>query len=413
MNLVYEAVDARGKHVRDELAASSVKEAVESLRSQGLFVTQITPQEDSARSSKRGGTRSAAVGAKSSVEDLKLPTKQLVLFTRQMAMLLKSGSALVPALVSISRQMKRKDHARMVESMKDDLEEGVPLTQAMRRFPRTFDATYCAVVAAGESSATLPEMFERMAILVGKRRAMRNKLVGAMIYPMLLIVLSMKILAVMMFFVVPRFAGMFETLGVQLPATTRLMMSTATYLRSWGVFLAVGVAAAVVAAVWFMRSDAGAQFAANLQTRLVVLGRLMSRLIQAKTFRILGMLLEARVGLLDALSLARGVTRNDQYQKLYDALEEAVTKGESVTRAMDENRLVDPAIVQAVRTGEHSGRLGESITYVADVLDEENTELLNAITKLVEPVILILMGVVVGTVAISLFMPLFDMTAAV
>jgi type IV pilus assembly protein PilC len=256
-------------------------------------------------------------------------------------------------------------------------------------------------------------MFERLAILVGKRRTMRNKLVGAMIYPLLLTILSVKILAVMMFFVVPRFAGMFDTLGVELPATTRFMMTVATQLRSWGVLLAIGVLGGIVGAIGFFRSARGVQFAANLQTRMPVVGRLMSRLIQAKTFRILGMLLEARVGLLDALSLARGVTRNDHYQKLYDHLEEAVTKGDSVTRAMEENRLIDPAIVQAIRTGEHSGRLGESITYVADVLDEENTELLNAITKLVEPVILILMCAVVGTVAISLFMPLFDMTAAI
>jgi len=310
-------------------------------------------------------------------------------------------------------QMKYPDHRRMLDLMTEDLEQGVTLTDSLRKYPRSFDAAYCAVVAAGESSAMLPEMFGQLATIIGKRRIMRNKIIGALVYPALLMVLSVAILSVMMFFVVPRFAGMFSSLGVELPLTTKMIMDAAQGLRqSWIIILAL-VAAVVIGAVYLLKADRGRQILANVQIRVPVVGRLMSRLIQGRSFRVLGMLLEAHVGLLEALDLARRVTGNDRFQLLYSRLQDSVTSGESVSGPVEQCGLVSPSIVQAIRTGEQSGRLGESITYVADVLDEENAELLTAVTKLIEPLVLIVMGLIVGAVAISLFMPLFDMTSAV
>lgn len=342
-----------------------------------------------------------------------IPIGQLVLFTRQMSMLLTSGSGLVPALAAIGPQMRAPRHQRMLEMIRTDLEEGITLTEALGRFPRAFDASYCAVVAAGESSARLPQMFNRLATIIGKRRAMRNKIVGSLIYPCLLILLSVKIMAVMLFFVVPRFAGMFDSLGVQVPASTRVLLATANFLRAYWYVVVLLLAGVIAGMVYLLRSRAGRQFLANLQTRLPVAGRLASRLIQGQTFRILGMLLEARVGLLESLELASRVTRNDQFRALYGRLNEAVTRGDSISGALESGNLINRSIVQAVRTGEQSGRLGEAVSFAADVLDEENSELLATATKLIEPLVLIIMGAIVGTVAVSLFMPLFDMTSAI
>jgi type II secretory pathway component PulF len=338
---------------------------------------------------------------------------QLVLFTRQMTMLLTSGSGLVPALSAIAPQMRAEKHRRMLEAIRNDLEEGLTLTDALNRYPRVFDASYCAVVAAGESSARLPQMFARLAVILGKRRAMKNKVIGSLIYPTLLIGLSIKIMAVMLFFVVPRFAEMFDTLGVAVPATTQALLHLAGALRSYWYLALLLVAGTIAGLVYLFRSPNGRQLVANMQTRIPLVRYLARRLIQGQTFRILGMLIEARVGLLEALELAGRVTRNDQFQALFTAMSDSVTRGESVSGAMDNGKLIGPSIVQAVRTGEQSGRLGEAITFAADVLDEENTELLATATKLIEPMVLIGMGLVVGIVAISLFMPLFDMTAAV
>jgi type II secretory pathway component PulF len=420
LKLAYDAVDAKGKKVRSSLQAATIRTGVEELRRQGLFVTSIVQTKDDAAgtgitqsSSDRNLSAERLAESSKNLTQVRMPSSQRILFTRQVAMLLASGSALAPALNAVAQQTQRPDLRGVVDSLVRELEQGTPLAEALRKYPNCFDAAYCAVVAAGESSASLPKMFGRLAAILGKRRATRNRVVGALIYPALLIFLSVKILAVMLFFVIPRFAGMFDTLGVPLPGSTRVMMSIATGARSgWPIILAL-VLAVIGGLYTLIRTKPGRQFASNMQVRIPVAGKLASRIIQAQSFRILGMLLEARVGLLDALGLARQVTRNDRFQTMYDSLVEAVTRGDSLSGSLEQHRLLSPSVIQALRTGEQSGRLGESITFVADVLDEENGELLNTLVRLIEPAILILMGVVVGTVAVSLFMPLFDMTAAV
>ena len=407
MNLTYQAIAKQGHHVTDCLDAPTVQDGVEVLRKQGLFVTHIVADKDGTTSVKDRQVKAAEMAR------MKLPLSQLILFTRQMAMLLTSGSALVPALTAIAAQMKSPIHQRMIALIKENLEQGVSLTDALRAFPKSFNASYCAIVAAGESSATLPKMFARLTTLINKRRSIRNKIFGAMVYPVLLIFMSISIMGVIMFFVIPRFAGMFETLNVELPTSTKLMMAMATGLKQYWPFVILALASVVGGMIWLVKTDFGQQLISNWQIRIPLAGRLMSRLIQGQTFRILGMLLEVQVGLLEAMNLARGVTRNDRFQTLYDDLDDSVTRGESVSAAMERTSLINPSIIQAIRTGEQSGRLGESISYVADILDEENTELLSTITKLIEPLVLIVLGAVVGTVSVSLFMPLFDMTAAI
>ncbi len=405
MNLVYDAIDATGRQVNDVIEADSSRAAVESLRRKGLLVTHIVQAD--ARQAVRAQT------ARDTAASVRFPLKVLTLFTRQMAMLLRSGSAVVPALSAIGRQMKRAEHASLLARIRLDLEEGTTLTDALRKYPQAFDPTYCALVAAGEASANLAEMFDRLARVIGKRKAMRGKITGSLAYPVLLIGLCSVIVTVLMFFVIPRFGEMFRTLGAELPASTSFMLSLSEHLRDYWPVCAALVCGVIIAAVLLVKTIGGRQWCADVQTRLPVIGRLRSRLIQAEAFRILGLLIESRVGLLDALDLARRVTGNRRFQSMFDAMEAAVSGGGAMSAAMEASTLVAPSICQAVRTGEDSGKLGESISYVADILDEENGELVNAAMKLMEPLILMGMGVVVGIVAVSLFMPLFDLTSAV
>ena len=406
MDLSYEAIDGSGRNVADLIEAPSVKEAVESLRQKGLFVTHI------ARAKAEEVQRQLGA-ASSDLSKVRFSLRQRVMFTRQMAMLLASGSAVVPALNALNRQIKDDKQQAVIRQIIADLEEGHSLADALRKYPAIFDASYCAVVAAGEASATLPPMFTKLSDMMGKRKAMRNHVLGALTYPVLLIVLCVGIINVLLFFVIPRFGEMFDTLGVPLPASTEFMLALSAGLRKWW-FAPVGLVGVIVlGSVYLVKSRPGRQFLSDVQIRVPLIGQVMSRLIQAEFLRILGMLIEAKVGVLDALDLARGVTGNRRYGALCDEVENAVTSGGSISSAMERTGLVDASICQAVRTGEESGSLGGAISYVADVLDEENGELVGVVTKLIEPVILIGMGVVVGIVAISLFTPLFDVTSAV
>ncbi len=403
MILTYEAMDAEGRRTHDAVEAPNSKEAVELLRRRGLFVTRI---EQSAEPKAKTAT-SGAHGDRS-----RLPLKVLALFTRQMAMLLHAGSGVVPAISTIARQMKKPVQADLLRSVVTELEDGTPLTDAFRKHPRTFDPVYCAIVSAGEASGTLTQMFERLAIIVGRRRAIRKKILGAFAYPALLIVMCVSILQSVLLFVLPRFADMFEQLGVEAPASTELLLATGAAVRTNWMFVLAGIVAFGLGVAWLATSTAGRRWLTNIQLSIPVFGRLRSRLIQAQILRTLGMLLESRVGLLDALELARGATRNQRFQHLFDSVENNVTSGGAPSAAFDSSGLMEPYICQAIRTGEESGSLGEAMTYCADILDESNEELISVVTKLVEPVILIGMGAIVGGVAISLFLPLFDLTSA-
>ncbi|MEE9294755.1 MAG: type II secretion system F family protein [Phycisphaerae bacterium] len=406
MIVEFEAVDGAGRRVTDCLEAPDVRSAVDTLRKRDLFVTNAAPRSD-----KKPAKRAAA--SANDARHVRLAGKQLTMFTRQMAMLLSSGSGVVPALQSIGRQFTKPQQVRMIQQLCYELEEGNTLTDALRKYPRVFGSSYCAIIAAGEASGTLGEMFTRQAKVVGKRRIMRNKVMGAMVYPALLMTLSTAIINVLLFFVLPRFGDMFKTMGVDVPASTAMLLSSASFMKSHWLVCTLGTSILLVGTVTALGSAAGRKWLLNSLTYIPVVGKLIDGLILGETFRVMGMLLESRVGLLDAIDLVRGVTSNERFQSLYAGLETEVTSGGSLSRALESAGFVPAYICQAVRTGEESGNLGGAMTYVADVLDEDNEELLNTVTKLFEPTILILMGVVVGSVAISLFLPMFDVTSAI
>lgn len=403
MILTYDAVDANGKKSHDSIEADNSGDAVDQLRRRGLFVTEMH------ESVRRGASNHA--GAQQP-KPKRLPLKTLVMFTRQMSMLLRSGSGLVPAIAAIQRQMRNASHQAVLGEVIAELEDGSSMTDALRRHPRSFDAVYCAIVAAGEASGSLVEMFDRLSHIVQKRRALRKKILGAMAYPSLLIVMCFKILLVMLLFVLPRFNVMFTELGVETPATTQIMLTMGAFLQDHWMILLSAVVGLGVATGFALSKPAGKQWLADMQLYVPAFGWLRSRLIQGQIFRTLGMLLSSGVGLLESLDLVRHSTRNRRYQTLFDRLEQSVTSGGRLSTAFDQSGLVDASIGQAIHTGEESGHLAGAITFCADTLDETNEELVTAVTRLIEPIILIGMGLVVGGVAISLFLPLFDMTSA-
>jgi type II secretory pathway component PulF len=308
--------------------------------------------------------------------------------------------------------LQKATHRAVLEDVVAELEDGAPLTDALRRHPRSFDAVYCAIVAAGEASGSLVEMFERLSHIVQKRRALRKKILGAMAYPVLLIVMCVHILLVMLLFVLPRFNIMFVELHVDTPTSTRLLLSIGAALQAHWMALLSGAVGAGVALGFGLSRPAGRQWLADAQLYVPALGPLRSRLIQGQVFRTLGMLLDSGVGLLDSLDLVRRSTGNRRFQAMFEHLEKNVSSGRRMSSAFEQSGLVDASIAQAIHTGEESGQLGGAITFCADTLDETNEELITAVTRLIEPIILIGMGVVVGGVAISLFLPLFDMTSA-
>jgi type II secretory pathway component PulF len=233
-----------------------------------------------------------------------------------------------------------------------------------------------------------------------------------MVYPCLLIVVAVSVLITMMCFVMPRFAGLFKTLDAPLPPTTRILMSTSNFIVDHWWMILLGLVAAGFCGVLYLRSEPGRLAMFTVAIRAPQIGRICRSFATARFARLMGLLLEAKVPMLESLQLTREAAINTHYVHLLEHIEDSLTRGETFSSAISHDNLIAGSVCEAVRNAERTGQVGPVLSSMADFLDEENEVLLKSLTGLIEPLILISLGLVVGTVAISMFLPLFDLTAS-
>jgi type II secretory pathway component PulF len=407
VRLAYVAFDRAGAQVASALDAASEHEARDALRRQGLFVTEIAPIEDAAdaraaRTAARGWSMPAGRNRR---------LRQLTSFTRQLHVLVMSGTPLVQALGALERQAGDADWRDVLVGIRTRVEEGAALSAAMQHYPRYFDPVCRSLIAAGESSGKLEPMLDRLAKLTRKQLHVRNSIRGAMIYPCLLTVVAVAVFVVLMTFVLPRFAEMFQTMGAPLPPTTRFVMAMGEAFRAyWWAVLAAVAGAGVGTALW-LNTPGGRRAFDGLILRLPVFGAILCNFATARVARLLGVQLEGKVPLLEALALTRQATGNALFADLVERAEQAATKGQAISASFAESRLMPPTITEAMRSGEATGQMATLLVSIADFLDEENDTTVRSLTTIIEPMILIVMGVCVGFVAVSMFLPMFDLTS--
>lgn len=404
MKFSYEGFKASGAKAGGSIEATSVAEATELLRHQGLFVSDIFEegQGEQAAAKGKGGFR-FSLGSNR--------VANLALFTRQLSILVSTGTPLVDALSAVERQLKDERWKRIVTDIREQVEEGAPLSEAMADHPEAFDTIAVSLIHAGETGGRIEVMLERLSKLSRQRQKMRSAVLGAMVYPLLLICVSIGVLSLMIGFVLPRFAGLFETLDTPLPITTKFLMSLSDFARGNWPVLAGGVVVAVVGSVLFVRSPQGVKWIDRTLITAPILGKLTRSFLIAQTTRLLGVLVQSQVPLLDALELTRKSTKSHMYAEMISQAEKSVTKGDAVSTVLCSSDLVPISVSEAVRNGEQSGKLGEVLIGVSDFLDEDNEVVMRSLTSIVEPIILIVLGVLVGFVAISMFLPLFDLSS--
>ena len=416
MKLKYEAIDSQGKPVSDTVDAADAAEAIELLRGKGLFVTTITETgatSASAASSSAGGRSWRPGGRSGGKLSGTKRLRNLAMFTRQLSVLVSSGTPLVQALGSLERQAKEKAWRDVLAALRAKVEEGATLSEAMAQQPAVFDPVCRSLIAAGESGGSFDTMLERLAQMTRKQMQVRGAVVGAMVYPCLLIVIAIGVLALMLLFVLPRFMGLFEQLDAELPPTTKVLVIISNALRAyWWLIPIVGAGAFFGVRTW-LNTATGRGVMDALVVRLPVAGPIVRSFAVARITRVLGVLMAGRVPMLEALALARQTAKNVRYVALVARAEEAVTRGSTISAAFAEAEdLVSPSICEAIRSGEQSGQMGPLLLNIADFLDEDNEVVVKSLTSILEPLILIGLGLVVGFVALSMFMPLFDLTSA-
>ncbi|UCD30570.1 MAG: type II secretion system F family protein [Planctomycetota bacterium] len=399
----YQAIDSSGKTMTDVIDADSTGEAAELLRERGLFITQIDKADGSALSLRLSSDKDPQSGVK---------RKDVIFFTQQMAMLIRSGAQIVQALEAIEEQSQRPAWRNMLGIIRLNIEEGQPLSMALGRFPKLFPLAFTNMIAAGEASGDLELAFERLAILTRQQQDIRNRVIGALTYPAVLLLLCFGVVMTLVTFVLPRFSEMFETLEVDLPFITAFMIATSKWsLTNWP-YLLGALLVSIMGMYMFTQSPRGQEFCSRSIVRIPLFGKVIRSVVLARICRIWGQLLESKVGLLEAVQLVKQSTTSLDFQELLTQLGQAITDGNSIGPVLKESWLVPSTFAAAIVTGEESGKLSNSLLFVACCLEEENVQVLSSLTRIIEPIMLIFMGILVGTVAVSLFLPMFDMTSA-
>lgn len=407
MKLAYRAYDRTGKLVTDSIDAEGTVQATELLRRQGLFVSEIgeTTAEAAAIAPLRRARLRSAGGRSRRLKDMSA-------FVRQLSILVSTGTPMVDAIASLEQQVSPGAWKNAVADIRSRIEQGVSLSCALEHHPAYFDAVARSLIAAGESSGQLETMLKRLASLTRQQSRTRAMVLGAMVYPSLLITVASAVLVTMLLFVLPRFEGLFQNLGSPLPPTTKLLMDLSHLLRDqWWAALGVAVGVGFTVKFW-LASARGHETIQRTMIKLPHFGGLLRSFCTARVLRVLGVLVEAKVPLLDALRLTREASGNRAYGDLLEQVENRVTKGESVSITLERTPLIDANIVEAIRSGERSGSLGPVLASVADFLDEDNEVVLKSLSSVIEPLILIVLGVAIGFVAVSMFLPLFDLATA-
>jgi len=402
MKLAYQAFDQSGQLISGVIDANDSVEATERLHRNGVFISQIHEVSDESVKPKRSGVSRFGHGKR---------LKILAFFSRQLYVLISNGTPLAEALEAAQRQAKDEEWQSVITDIITRVKSGSSLSKAMAQHPAYFDDVYRNLIEVGETGGNFGPMLERLADLTQKKTYVRGQVLAAMIYPALLIVVSLAVLGVMLLVVLPRFVELFETLDVALPPTTAALVWLSGMLQSYW-WLGIGVIVGLPIGIKKLLSTPGGKRVLDTAVlRLPQIGPITRSFASASIARLLGVLLESHVPLVDALGLCQRSVRNGHYATLLTTAQENVTRGEPISSAFADETLIVGPVYEAIRIGERSGQVGHLLLNIAGFLDDENNVVLRGLTSILEPLILIVLGVLVGFVAVSMFLPLFDLTS--
>jgi len=433
----YEAMDATGQEIKDVIEASSEEEAQATIRQMGYFVTKISVKKarkaatDKKKGDKKGKT--FAIGSVSS--------KQLTTFTRQLSILQDAGLPILRSLRILEGQSKPGRLKNALIDVCDDIESGSTLSEAMGKQTKAFDRLYVNMVKAGEAGGALELILQRLADFQERSEALRRKVKGAMVYPIVVVLVATGILVFIMTFIVPKFRAIFADFGTELPVMTELLITISNLLLEYFYLIPL-----IPVAVWLMvklitKFKAG-RFGWHLfLLKMPVFGQLVEKNIVARTTRTLGTLVASGVPILEALNIARETSGNAVFENMYGTVYDAIREGETIARPMKESskpgfhpmalffwfvfiagpigllmyllrmnsRIVDDLVINMVDVGEETGELDTMLYKVADTYDDEVAVLTESLVSLLEPLLILFLGGMVGFIVIALFLPLIKL----
>jgi type IV pilus assembly protein PilC len=393
MSWRYRAKDAFGHILDGQVDAPTQEEASQTLKRQGLTVVTIDEDE-----------------SESGFWPARVSRSDLIKTTTQLALMVDTGISLSASLEGILREERNPELRRILRELRAAVEEGDDFSAALARFPEQFDPTYVALVRASEATGTLAEMLDRISHYLRKALDTRAKVRAAMTYPAVMLALAAGVTVFLLTYIMPKFVPIFEKKGVELPGPTRFLMGVSAILSEYWVMWLLLVVAALVAVPLGWRSDAGRKLRDWITIHLPLLGPVLKKAILARSLRTLGSMVDSGVSLLDALRLCGDVASNRFYLDAFVRVSEQVIGGSSISAALAGQPLFPSMLVQMISAAEQTGKLPEVLERVADHYDGEIETSLKVVTSTLEPMLITMMGLIVGGIAMSLLLPIFSLS---
>ena len=336
-----------------------------------------------------------------------------ILFTERLTLFLETGVTLHSALQSLQQQSTDPRVARVIGAMIDDIIAGDRFSEALSRHPDLFPATYCNLVAASEAGGFLPQVLEQLVEMDEKQEKLRSTLIAALSYPIFLVVFSIGVMVFILMFVFPKFAVLFNSIYNELPLTTKLLLALSDLLTQHTLTIGTGLVVLIVGGYAVLKQPAMQYVVDRYKLRLPWVRDVYAKIYLTRLMRVMGLSLDRGVTILATLAACREIVANRQVQEFLQGLENQVTEGKGIAAGFEESIFIPVSVQQMIRTGEETGTLGRVMGRIADFYDRDLTKQLQQMARLAEPVMLLVMGVMVGTIVSSLILPIFKLSRAV
>jgi type IV pilus assembly protein PilC len=344
----------------------------------------------------------------------RINAKDIAVFSRQLATMLKSGVPLVMSLQIIAGGLKNPRMRTVVDKIRAEVESGSSLYEALNEYPVQFDELYTNLVKAGESAGVLDTILDNIATHKERVESIKGKIKKALYYPAAVIAVAIIVSSILLIYVIPQFEGIFQSFGADLPAFTKMVVGASHFMQQFGIFLILGAVAGIVAIIMVKkRSTRFAHMIDRLSLKIPIVGGILEQAAIARFCRTLAVTFAAGVPLVDALKIVSGATGNRIYDEAANRIRDDVAVGHQLQLAMQQVNLFPNMVIQMTAIGEESGSLDEMLTKVAEAYEEEVNNAVDALSSLLEPIIIVFVGVVVGTMVIAMYLPIFKMAAVI
>ncbi len=393
----WQGKNRQGKKIKGKVEALSESVVKMNLRKQGVIDLKI---------------RKKAKDIEINIPFLKgkVPEKDVVVFTRQFATMINSGLPIIQCLEIQSTQQENKEFKKILATIKEDVEKGETLADALRKHPTAFDTLYSNMVDAGETGGALDVILGRLAFFMEKNMKLKRKVKGALVYPASVLCVAIIVIAIMMIFVIPAFEKMFSGFGADLPLLTQIIVNISSFMRNNVIFIIAALFMTIFGLKTAYKKNAKAHHCFdNIFLKMPIFGILLRKVAVAKFTRTLGTMISSGVPILTSLEIVARTAGNVVIEKAILATRESISQGKTIAEPLMNSGIFPPMVVQMIAVGETTGALDQMLNKIADFYDDEVDVAVNAITALIEPLLMVFLGGVLGTMIVAMYLPIFKM----